>query len=97
MEMVRVVEEVTGKKVPYVTGRRREGDPPPLVAAAGKLRTKLGWQLHGPADHRGARVEVRAGGACFSLPMPLETAYPPLSSRARGLIHPMYIFMETLP
>jgi UDP-glucose 4-epimerase len=42
--MIRVVEEVTGKKVPYVTGARREGDPPSLVAAAGKLRAKLGWQ-----------------------------------------------------
>jgi UDP-glucose-4-epimerase GalE len=44
MEMIRVVEEVTGKKVPYVTGPRREGDPRSLVAAAGKLRTKLGWR-----------------------------------------------------
>jgi UDP-glucose-4-epimerase GalE len=44
LEMIRAVEEVTGKKVPYVTGPRREGDPPSLVAASGKLRTKLGWQ-----------------------------------------------------
>jgi len=44
MEMIRVVEEVTGQKVPYVIGPRREGDPLSLVAAAGKLRTKLGWR-----------------------------------------------------
>jgi UDP-glucose 4-epimerase len=44
MEMIRVVEEVTGKKVPYVVGPRREGDPLSLVAASGKLRTKLGWR-----------------------------------------------------
>jgi UDP-glucose 4-epimerase len=44
MEMIRVVEEVTGQKVPYAIGARREGDPLSLVAAAGKLRTKLGWR-----------------------------------------------------
>jgi UDP-glucose 4-epimerase len=44
LEMIRVVEQVTGKKVPYVTGPRREGDPPSLVAAPGKLRTSLGWR-----------------------------------------------------
>jgi UDP-glucose-4-epimerase GalE len=43
MEMIRVVEEVTGQKVPYVTGPRREGDPPALVASSEKLRTALGW------------------------------------------------------
>jgi UDP-glucose 4-epimerase len=43
MEMIRVVEEVTGKKVPYVTGARREGDPPALVASSEKLRGRLGW------------------------------------------------------
>ncbi len=38
------MEEVTGKKVPYTIGPRREGDPPILVAASDKLRTKLGWK-----------------------------------------------------
>jgi len=43
LEMVRVVEAVTGRKVPYVIGPRREGDPPVLVAGSGKLRAKLAW------------------------------------------------------
>jgi UDP-glucose 4-epimerase len=43
MEMIRAVEEVTGKKVPYVVGPRREGDPPSLVASSQKLRDRLGW------------------------------------------------------
>jgi len=43
MEMIRVVEEVTGKKVPYVVGPRRPGDPPALVASSEKLRGALGW------------------------------------------------------
>jgi len=34
---------VTGTRVPYVVGPRREGDPAELVAASTKLRTKLGW------------------------------------------------------
>jgi UDP-glucose 4-epimerase len=43
LDLIRAVEEVTGKKVPYVMGPRREGDPASLVAASGKLRSKLGW------------------------------------------------------
>jgi len=43
LEMIRAVEEVTGKKVPYVIGPRREGDPPSLVASSTKLRERLGW------------------------------------------------------
>ncbi|HMC59669.1 MAG TPA: hypothetical protein VKJ01_10790, partial [Candidatus Solibacter sp.] len=43
MEIVRAVEDVTGRKVPYTVGPRREGDPPSLVAASDKLRGKLGW------------------------------------------------------
>lgn len=45
-EMIRAVEEVTGRKVPYVVGPRREGDPPVLVANADKLRRNLGWHPH---------------------------------------------------
>ncbi len=44
LEMLRAVEAVTGKKVPYTMGPRREGDPPALVAASDKLRTRLGWK-----------------------------------------------------
>jgi UDP-glucose 4-epimerase len=42
-EVIRAVEEVTGKKVPFVMGQRRDGDPPVLVADSAKLRAKLGW------------------------------------------------------
>jgi UDP-glucose-4-epimerase GalE len=44
LEMLRVVEEVTGRKVPYAIGPRREGDPPRLVASPEKLRRTLGWE-----------------------------------------------------
>ena len=43
METIRAVETVTGQKVPYVVGTRREGDPPSLVASSQKLRERLGW------------------------------------------------------
>jgi UDP-glucose 4-epimerase len=43
LEVVRAVEAVTGEKVPYEIGPRREGDPPALVAASDKLRGRLGW------------------------------------------------------
>ena len=44
LEIIRAVEEVTGRKVPYTIGPRREGDPPALVAASDKLRGGLGWK-----------------------------------------------------
>ncbi len=43
MEVVRAVEKVTGRKVPYVVGPRREGDAPALVANSDKLKRTLGW------------------------------------------------------
>ncbi len=43
-EVIRTVEEVTGKKVPVREAPRRPGDPPELVAAANKLRQELGWK-----------------------------------------------------
>ncbi|MGA2272635.1 MAG: UDP-glucose 4-epimerase GalE [Bryobacteraceae bacterium] len=43
-EVIRTVEEVTGRKVPYVMGTRRAGDAASLVASSSKLRAKLGWQ-----------------------------------------------------
>ena len=66
MEMIRVVEEVTGKKVPYVTGPRREGDSLSLVAAAGKLRSKLGWhpqytELRTIVEHAWKFAKTRPG------------------------------------
>lgn len=44
LEMIRAVQEATGRQVPYVIGARREGDPPALVANADKLRRVLGWE-----------------------------------------------------
>jgi len=44
VEVIRAVEEVTGRKVPFAMGTRRAGDPASLVASADKLRAKLGWQ-----------------------------------------------------
>jgi UDP-glucose 4-epimerase len=43
MEVLRAVEEVTQKRVPYAIAPRREGDPASLVADAAKLRRELGW------------------------------------------------------
>jgi UDP-glucose 4-epimerase len=43
-EVVRCVEQVTGREVPVETGPRRPGDPPTLVAASEKVRKELGWK-----------------------------------------------------
>ncbi len=43
-QVLTAVERITGKKVPFELGPRREGDPPSLVADSTKLQTKLGWK-----------------------------------------------------
>ncbi len=43
-QVIDAVEHVTGQKVPYTIGPRREGDPPELVADSQKLQTQLGWK-----------------------------------------------------
>ena len=47
-EVIRAVEDVTGRKVPYVMGARRQGDPPRLVACSDRLRERLGWNPSHP-------------------------------------------------
>ncbi len=44
LEVIHAVEKVTGKKVPYVTGPRRAGDPPALYADSSKAKTELNWE-----------------------------------------------------
>lgn len=43
LEILATIETVTGKKVPYAFGSRREGDPPILVANNRKAQEVLGW------------------------------------------------------
>ena len=43
-QVLNAVERVTGRKVPYRIGPRREGDPPSLVADSQKLQRELGWR-----------------------------------------------------
>jgi len=43
-EVIRAVEEVTGARVPFEIGPRREGDAPGLVANSTKLQAALGWK-----------------------------------------------------
>jgi UDP-glucose 4-epimerase len=49
LEVIRAVEKVTGKKVPYTTAPRRAGDPPALYADSTKAQTELGWQIQFPS------------------------------------------------
>ncbi|HEX4165988.1 MAG TPA: UDP-glucose 4-epimerase GalE [Bryobacteraceae bacterium] len=43
-EVLASAERVTGQKVPFTMGPRREGDPPSLVADSSKLQRTLGWK-----------------------------------------------------
>lgn len=42
-EVLKAVEDVTGRKVPFLIGPRRDGDPPFLVADSTRLQQELGW------------------------------------------------------
>lgn len=44
LEMIRALEEVSGRSVPYEIAGRREGDPAVLVASNEKAKSVLGWQ-----------------------------------------------------
>jgi UDP-glucose 4-epimerase len=44
LEVMHAVEQVSGRKVPYQIGPRREGDPPVLVANSDKLKRTLRWK-----------------------------------------------------
>ena len=44
-EVIQVVEEVTGSKVPVRVGKRRAGDPAVLCAGPEKLKRELKWEL----------------------------------------------------
>ncbi|HWR36972.1 MAG TPA: UDP-glucose 4-epimerase GalE [Clostridia bacterium] len=43
-EVIRAVEQVTGKTLPVVMASRRPGDPAVLVASHAKLAAELGWK-----------------------------------------------------
>jgi len=43
-EVLTAVERVTGRKVPFIMGPRRDGDPAELVADSTRLQQELGWQ-----------------------------------------------------
>jgi UDP-glucose-4-epimerase GalE len=43
LEVIRLAEEVTGRRIPRRVSGRRAGDPPTLVAASTKVRSELGW------------------------------------------------------
>ena len=44
LEMIRALENVTGRQVPYEIAPRREGDPASLVASNTKAKKLLGWE-----------------------------------------------------
>jgi UDP-glucose 4-epimerase len=48
-EVIDAAREVTGREIPVEEAPRRPGDPPMLVAAAGKIRAELGWEPRKPA------------------------------------------------
>ncbi|MBA2518337.1 MAG: UDP-glucose 4-epimerase GalE [Chloroflexia bacterium] len=43
-EIVAAIEEVTGRQLPVERNPRRSGDPPMLVADAGRAKALLGWE-----------------------------------------------------
>ncbi|MBI5853511.1 MAG: UDP-glucose 4-epimerase GalE [Planctomycetes bacterium] len=44
LEVIRTVEQVSGRRVKSVMGARRPGDPPRLVGSSARIQAELGWQ-----------------------------------------------------
>ena len=63
MEVLRAVEEVTGRRVPYQIAARRDGDPTELVADSSRLRKELRWE----PKRSGIRDIVRDAWAYYQL------------------------------
>ena len=49
LEVIRAVEKVSGRSVPYEVGPRRAGDPPALYADSSKAVNELGWKIEYPS------------------------------------------------
>lgn len=49
LEVIRIAEQVTGKKISTTISSRRPGDPAVLVASAKRISEELGWQPTCPA------------------------------------------------
>jgi UDP-glucose 4-epimerase len=47
-DVIRAVEKVSGKKVPFTEAPRRAGDPPALYADSSKAIKELGWKIKFP-------------------------------------------------
>ncbi|MEO6034947.1 MAG: UDP-glucose 4-epimerase GalE [Verrucomicrobiota bacterium] len=47
-DVIRMCEQVSGKKIPAIEKPRRPGDPPKLVAGADKAKNELGWKPRFP-------------------------------------------------
>jgi UDP-glucose 4-epimerase len=45
-EVLATAESVVGRPIPHTMGPRRAGDPPALVASAGRAESVLGWRPH---------------------------------------------------
>jgi UDP-glucose 4-epimerase len=52
LEVIRVAEEITGRKVPVVQGPRRSGDVARLLADSTLIKKELGWKPETPELHR---------------------------------------------
>jgi UDP-glucose 4-epimerase len=48
-EVIAMVEDVSGRRVPHRLGPRRAGDPPTLVASSARIQHETGWRPHFPA------------------------------------------------
>ncbi len=42
-DVIAAVERVSGRRVPWTAGPRREGDPAVLFASSARIRRDLGW------------------------------------------------------
>ena len=49
LEILNSIERITSRKVNYIFGKKREGEPPILIADASKAKKELAWEAKNSA------------------------------------------------
>jgi UDP-arabinose 4-epimerase len=73
-EVIRAVQEVGGRPVPFLESGRRAGDPPLLVAAPGQAQAFLGWRPRRSDLHTLVETAWKWHAAHDSCALPSATA-----------------------
>jgi len=70
LEIIKVVERVTGRPLPFTLSQERPGDPPALYSDPAKIKAEIGWEPRYADIEAAAREARRSREASAHLPRP---------------------------